>query len=589
MKGRIQPVALILTVVAVSFFSNPTGLWGQDPESAAHSRNSTNQGHGKNAAIQVIRADMAKLPLSPGVAKQTASCLMRRDANLPAYLNPAYAAGERVAVYYDPAESDYGCNTTPYPFQVHNIHVALADSPPKFMAQWPVSVRLSVYSADFSDPECPVPDAELCYVDVEGLEDDWPNIYTVPLPEPCCVDEPFFVVLEYTGLTPTPFPSVLMDFYTEPVPGCEAYVYRVSLGLWIEWQAQWVQPAPGFPFLWVDGETPPNSCGDADGDGVPDLDDNCPSVANPGQEDNDGDGDGDACDDDNDNDGVPDVDDNCPFVANPGQENTDGDGLGNACDDDDDDDGVLDINDNCPLTANPGQENNDGDGMGDVCDNDDDNDGVLDAVDNCPLVGNPGQQDTDGDEAGNACDNCPIVANPQQEDTDDDGAGDACDDDDDDDGVLDVDDNCPLVSNPGQEDSDGDEVGDACDACPGYDDQADQDADGVPDDCDNCLTIANPGQEDTDGDGAGDACDDCDCGAVFGDVNGDSALNPVDVVYIANYVYLSNDMRVPLPSCIYEVGDVNCDGNVNPVDVVHMVNYVYLTITPFPCADPCLP
>ncbi len=45
---------------------------------------------------------------------------------------------------------------------------------------------------------------------------------------------------------------------------------------------------------------------DADSDGVPDIFDNCPSVANPGQADYDGDLLGDACDPDNDNDGLPD-------------------------------------------------------------------------------------------------------------------------------------------------------------------------------------------------------------------------------------------------------------------------------------------
>jgi len=83
---------------------------------------------------------------------------------------------------------------------------------------------------------------------------------------------------------------------------------------------------------------------------------------------------------------------------------------------------------------------NDLDGMPDNCDDDDDNDGVLDVNDNCP------QQ-----------------ANTNQADNDNDGLGDACDNDDDDDGVLDGYDNCPLVYNPGQNDRDNDGLGDVCD------------------------------------------------------------------------------------------------------------------------------
>ena len=57
---------------------------------------------------------------------------------------------------------------------------------------------------------------------------------------------------------------------------------------------------------------------DRDGDGITIPADNCPTVANPGQEDADRDGVGEACD-------------NCPAVFNPDQRDTDGDGTGDAC------------------------------------------------------------------------------------------------------------------------------------------------------------------------------------------------------------------------------------------------------------------
>ncbi len=58
---------------------------------------------------------------------------------------------------------------------------------------------------------------------------------------------------------------------------------------------------------------------DRDGDGVADIDDNCPDDENRNQSDVDGDLIGDVCDDDADNDEIPNETDNCPLVPNPDQ------------------------------------------------------------------------------------------------------------------------------------------------------------------------------------------------------------------------------------------------------------------------------
>ncbi len=162
-----------------------------------------------------------------------------------------------------------------------------------------------------------------------------------------------------------------------------------------------------------------------------------------------------------------------------------------------------------------------------------DGDGFADDVDNCPAVYNPDQTNSDGDTYGDVCDNCPFVTNQDQLDTDDDGVGDACD-------------NCVNMSNPTQDDADADGVGDVCD---------------------NCENVYNPGQEDANSNGVGDACD-----WVCGDVDGDGAVNLIDILYLISYKY---DTPPGDPPVVMEAGDVNSDHAINLLDILILISYKY--------------
>jgi hypothetical protein len=154
-------------------------------------------------------------------------------------------------------------------------------------------------------------------------------------------------------------------------------------------------------------------------------------------------------------DGIANVDDNCPDVANPDQLDTDADDLGNACDPDDDSDGISDeeeisagsdplspnstpevcdgLDNDLDSQADEGFADSDNDGIADCVDLDDDNDGVTDDGDLCPVtpqgtqVNAQGCPDADEDGVADADDNCTATANPDQSDSDGDGIGDACD------------------------------------------------------------------------------------------------------------------------------------------------------------------
>jgi Thrombospondin type 3 repeat len=252
---------------------------------------------------------------------------------------------------------------------------------------------------------------------------------------------------------------------------------------------------------------------DRDSDGVPDSEDNCPTVPNPpklhspAQTDTDGDGIGDACEclnvtcsapdschaagecdprsgactapalADRDNDGVCDASDGCPSDAMKQAEGTCGCGVPDT---DSDQEGTPDCEDGCPHDASklaPGVC-----GCG-VPETDADGDGIPDCEDACPrdpLKDSPGacgcavsDKDTDGDLIADCKDGCPLDASKTKPGVC--GCG-VSDRDTDSDGTADCKDACPAnaaKTAPGvcgcsgvEVDSDHDEVFDCVDPCP---------------------------------------------------------------------------------------------------------------------------
>lgn len=291
--------------------------------------------------------------------------------------NSGWVFGNRVISYYDPA----GCTSPIYPFEISSVDFFLLSIDGTY--EWPVTVDIIVYDLQVAGQTCYGPGVELCRQTVVCDEETFafPDPGNVVFDNPCCIDGPFFLGIEYTDSLTGKYPSVVFDHNLTP-DTCDIFYYICSE--WYGSYAYWVTP-PGYPFFWINGETQSlNCCEDLDSDLVCDEYDNCPGLANTDQADADSDGVGDLCD-------------NCPDDPNPGQEDTDGDSFADACD-------------NCPDDYNDLQEDADGDGIGDLCDacpndpyNDSDNDGFCANDDNCPTIYNPLQEDSDFDGIGDSC------------------------------------------------------------------------------------------------------------------------------------------------------------------------------------------
>lgn len=68
----------------------------------------------------------------------------------------------------------------------------------------------------------------------------------------------------------------------------------------------------------------------------------------------------------------------------------------------------------------------------------------------------------------------------------------------------------------------------------------------------------------------------CMCG-IKGDLNNDGPANPLDVVYLLNYVYWQADDFVYPEGweCPYAMGDFDCNDDISPLDALYLIALVF--------------
>ncbi len=81
--------------------------------------------------------------------------------------------------------------------------------------------------------------------------------------------------------------------------------------------------------------------------------------------------------------------------------------------------------------------------------------------------------------------------------------------------------------------------------------------------------------------------DACNC-LIWGDVNHDSAVDPVDVTEMANYIFKGWSFSEDCPAgwnCPYQKGDIDCSGgSPTPLDLAFFVQYVFKSSDFWPCS-----
>jgi len=157
---------------------------------------------------------------------------------------------EYYAVYQDPNET--GCTDT-YPFSVMNVYCVLGNPNPGVIN---IPMRAVVFTADWSNPECPRPGVVVRLGPVVDVPLDPSSFTMVTLPiDSCCVDGPYFAGVYCPIMVEPGIIDIVIDDPTDigqpPLRPCASY--NNPSGMWMDMVMDF--QVPGNLKLWSDGES----------------------------------------------------------------------------------------------------------------------------------------------------------------------------------------------------------------------------------------------------------------------------------------------------------------------------------------------
>ncbi|NIN93537.1 MAG: hypothetical protein GTN93_00590, partial [Anaerolineae bacterium] len=168
---------------------------------------------------------------------------MQWDNGSPAYFFSGWNVGDQSAMHFNPAAMCPDCDPDYYPFQVTRVEGLFYDHAGVGV---PLDVIVHFYEAG---DICMGPGTEI-YSFPYTVTTFYPDMTVIPVPELLCLEDDFFVSIEFNSGTTGSIPCLLM---TDEVPDtCVQWNEYLDYG-WIEWWDFWSPPPPGYNVLRVAG------------------------------------------------------------------------------------------------------------------------------------------------------------------------------------------------------------------------------------------------------------------------------------------------------------------------------------------------